>query len=279
MYTGEEIRNRILCGNSMEILKYFPDESVDLIFTSPPYFGCRKYGDKDNELGREKSPLDYIENMLGFCMELKRILKRSGSFYLNIGDVYFGTKGFSRNQGKFARRTDDHYESHDIVAEDGKYLQYKQLLLLPYRIAMGMQMQGWIVRNMIVWDKLNPIPSFSPDRRLPVYETVIHVVKSKKYFFDYDLAKRLEHHRDIVRCGIEPYKNHEATFPEKFVFPFLMTTSKEEDLVLDPFVGSGTVPYVAKKNNRNYIGIDLLEENCKEAEERIASLEDTLFTV
>lgn len=263
----DEIQNQVIQGDSLEVLKTFPDECVNLIITSPPYFGARCYGDET--LGREEDPRQYVDSLFEFTKELKRVLKPEGSFYLNIGDIYFGSKGFSRNKGKYKRKTDDHYKEHVVVKSDGKYLQHKQLLLLPPRLAIKMQEDGWIVRNQNLWEKPNPIPSYSKDRRMPVYEYFYHFVKSKKYYFDFKEAKKLDHHRDIIKCGIEPFGEHQATFPEKLIAPFIKTTSQEGDLVLDPFGGSGTVGVVSKRTNRNYVLIELNPDYCEIARNRI----------
>ncbi len=246
-----EIKNNIFCGDVFDTIKKYPSECVDLMMTSPPYFGCRQYDLEENscELGREESPVDFLENMFEVMMELKRVLKSNGSLYLNMGDVYFGTKGFSRSTGKFSRRACKHYKNHKIVKADGKYLQHKQLLLLPTRLAAMMQEEGWILRNTIIWNRLNPMPSFSEDRRIPIYEYIFHFVKSQKYYFNYDQAKKLNHHRDIITCGVEKYKKHEASFPEKMIEPFIVTTSIEGDLIMDPFMGSGWNNCCSSKKN------------------------------
>ena len=264
----EEFTNRIINGDSLQVLREMPDESVDLIITSPPYFGCRVYGNET--LGREKDPREYIAHVFEFTKEIKRVLSKQGSFYLNIGDVYFGTKGFGRViNGKHLRKTHKHYEQHDIVAEDGKYLQHKQLLLIPPRIAIEMQNDGWILRNSIAWEKGNACPNFAKDRRLPVYEYIFHFVKGRDYYFDFETAKKLDHHRDVIRCNIEAFGKHQATFPEKLIYPFIMTTSKENDIVLDPFGGCATVGLVCQKNNRRYILIELNEKYCEDASNRL----------
>jgi site-specific DNA-methyltransferase (adenine-specific) len=267
--------NKIINGDSSIVLKAFTDNCIDLIVTSPPYFGCRVYGNET--LGREKDPIEYVNNIFEFTKEWKRVLKPQGSLYLNIGDVYFGTKGFHTIKGATSRKTHQHYEKHEIVKENGKYLQNKQLLLLPSRIAIKMQEDGWILRNQILWVKGNACPNFSEDRRLPVYEYIFHFVKSKEYYFDYELSKRLNNHRDIMECNIESFKKHPATFPEKLIYPLIRTTSNVGDIVLDPFVGAGTVAVVCKKANRKYIGIELSEENCKISEERLNELDNNLF--
>ncbi|MCC7430992.1 site-specific DNA-methyltransferase, partial [bacterium] len=250
----ENFANKIFCGNSLELSKKLPENSVNLIITSPPYFGCRVYGNET--LGREENPLDYVKELLFFTEELKRVLHKEGSFYLNIGDVYFGTKGFVRNKGIYARKTDKHYGEHKIVKPDGKYLQHKQLLMLPERVAIGMQEQGWILRNKIIWEKPNPVPSYSPDRRYPVYEHIFHFVKSRKYFFDLEIAKKLNNHRDVIKNRIEPFGEHQASFPVSLVMPLILTTSRENDFVLDPFLGSGTTAVAALELKRNFIGFE-----------------------
>lgn len=245
-----EYLDKIICGDSEQLLKNLSSNSINLIITSPPYFGCRVYGNET--LGREANPLDFVKNLLKFAEELKRILHKEGSFYLNIGDVYFGTKGFSRNKGRYARKTDKHYKEHKIVKSDGKYLQYKQLLMLPERVAIGMQEQGWILRNKIIWEKPNPVPSYSPDRRYPVYEHIFHFVKSRKYFFDLEIAKKLNNHRDIYRNGIEPFREHQASYPVSLIKPLILTTSKIDNIVLDPFMGSETTAVACVETGRNH---------------------------
>ncbi len=270
----ENYLNKITCGDSLLLMKELPENAIDLVVTSPPYFNCRSYGNET--VGREEHPLEYVANLLEYTFEIKRILKKTGSFYLNIGDVYFGTKGFIRNKGRYARKTDKHYKEHKIVKPDGVYLQYKQLLMMPERVAIGMQEQGWILRNKIIWEKPNPVPSYSPDRRYPVYEHIFHFVKSKKYFFDLEIAKENGHHRDVIRCGIEPFGEHQATFPEKLIEPLILATSKENDVIFDPFSGSGTTSLVALKNKRNYIGFEINKEYCEYSIKRLLKASENL---
>jgi site-specific DNA-methyltransferase (cytosine-N4-specific) len=250
--------NMIYLEDCQETIAKMPDDFLDLVVTSPPYFGCRSYGNET--LGREENPLEYINNIAFIAKKLKRVLKPTGTFYLNIGDVYFGTKGFSRNKGKYARKTDVHYKEHKIVQPDGKYLQYKQLLLLPTRIASAMQDDGWILRNNIIWEKTNPIPSHCPDRRMPCYEYIFHFVKNKKYYFNWEMAKELNSHRDFFRTNVKPFRGHPAAFNEDVIGPLIKTSTQEGDLIYDPFMGSGTTAVVAKKYNRNYIGSEINPE-------------------
>ena len=268
----KSIIDQIFCTDALEGMKQLSSSCIPLVITSPPYFGCRVYGNET--LGREENPLSYVENLLLFTEEIKRILSDDGSFYLNIGDIYFGTKGFSRNKGRYARKTDTHYKEHKIVKPDGKYLQYKQLLMIPERVAIGMQLQGWILRNKIIWEKPNPVPSYSPDRRYPVYEYFFHFVKSRKYFFSLEIAKKYNHHRDIIRNGIEPFGSHQASYPLSLIKPFILTTSKENDIVLDPFMGSGTTAVAAIETHRKYLGFEINPVFYDESHKRIENVKN-----
>ena len=264
----EELTNRFICGDSMEVMKTIPSDSTNLIITSPPYFGCRVYGNET--VGREQDPLAYVEKFMEFSPEIKRILHLEGSFYLNVGDVYFGTKGFGRVKGKFMRKTHEHYKEHEPAKEDGKYLQNKQLLLIPPRMAIRMQEEGWILRNQIIWQKPNACPNVAKDRKMPVYEYIYHFVKSRKYYYDYEASNQLGHYKDIVNCKIEPFGEHEATFPESLIDPFIQISSKKGDVVLDPFGGWGTVALVADRLERQYISIEINKKFCEGAEERLS---------
>ncbi len=264
--TGKYI-NKILHGDAKDLLESMPDDLVNLVITSPPYFGCRVYGNET--LGREEHPLEYVNSLLEFTERIKRVLHPEGSFYLNVGDIYFGTKGFIRNKGSRARKTDAHYGEHKIAKQNGKYLQHKQLLMLPERIAIGMQEQGWVLRNKIIWEKPNPLPAHAADRRYPVYEYIFHFVRSRKYYFDLKIAKEMHHHRDIIKQGIEPFNKHQASFPVSLIVPFILTTSKEDDLVLDPFMGSGTTGVACVRTKRNYLGLEINKEYCTDARKRI----------
>ena len=158
--------------------------------------------------------------------ELRRVLHPQGSFYLNIGDIYFGHKGFFRNKGQYARKTDQHYKEHKIVRQDGRYLQHKQLLML--------------------------------------------LVKSPKYYFDLDTAKKYNHHRDVIKNRTEPFRDHQASYPLSLIKPFVLTTSKENDIVLDPFMGSGTTATAAVETGRRYIGFELNQKLLvNQSEERV----------
>lgn len=154
----------ILIGDVIKALKKLPDKSIDLIITSPPYYQQRDYGIK-GEIGQERTPEEYINKMLEVANELKRVLKNTGSYFLNIGDKFI-----NKNQQ-----------------------------LIPFKLAIEMQKNGWIVRNIIVWHKYpNPMPTSIKDRFNDVWEPIIFFVKDSdkyytyNYYFDLD-PLRLPH--------------------------------------------------------------------------------------
>ena len=261
--------NQVIHGDSLEVMKTMPDDFVNLAITSPPYFGCRVYGGETT--GREEDPREYIDKVFEFTKEIKRVLSPEGSFYLNIGDVYFGTKGgFQGFKGKQSRKTHKHYIDRTIVEPDGKYLQNKQLLMLPTRIAAKMQDDGWILRNTLIWRKLNAMPVPAPDRFLPTYEYIFFFSKTPNYYFDLQASKKsVFKGKDVITVNIKPFGDHQATFPEELIYPMIKASSKEGDVVMDPFGGSGTVASVAKRNGRKYIHIDTNAEFLKSAQKRI----------
>jgi len=264
--------NKILIGDALLVLKSLSEESVDLVITSPPYFNLRNYNVGKNALGNEIDPHIYVNNIVTFMDEIYRVLKKSGSLILNIGDKYYSNNGRHRcNIEKYKRATHKHYAELPKLKVVDNYRQMKQLLLLPAKIASQMQQTKWILRNEFIWVKGNATPNIANDRSSPATERIYFFVKSKKYFFNYDIARKLLP-TDIIKCNSEPFKKHQASFPEKLIEPFVRVMSKEGDVVLDPFSGSGTVPYVAIKYKRKFIAIDISKESCELAKERIKSI-------
>jgi site-specific DNA-methyltransferase (cytosine-N4-specific) len=267
----DDFVNMLFHEDCAETMARMPAGCVDLVITSPPYFGCRHYGGET--LGREEHPAEYVADVVAITEMVRRVLAPTGSFYLNVGDVYFGTKGFSRNKGKYRRKTDLHYQDHHVVKPTGNWLQNKQLLLLPSRIAVEMQNNGWLLRNRIIWEKKNPLPAFAQDRRLPCHEEIFHFVKSRRYSFDYAVAKRIGSHRDVFRSIVRPFRDHPASFGEDVVEPLVLTSSQPGDFVYDPFIGSGTTAVVAKRHGRRFAGSDTNEHYVESAQRRIMAVQ------
>ena len=178
MFSEKEIQNRITKGNILDILKQFPDECIDMAITSPPYYGLRSYlpkehPDKKKEIGLEDTFEQYINNLMEIFMEIKRVLKKSGSFYLNIGDSYGGSQG--KNAGYPDSKTKaelPHLKKPQRLA--------KCLIGIPERFMLKMIDNGWIVRNKIIWYKKNHMPGSQKDRLTCSWEPIYHFVKNNK---------------------------------------------------------------------------------------------------
>lgn len=300
----------------MVILDRMPSESVDCIITSPPYWALRDYG-VSGQLGLEPTFSEYITKLCNIFDEVKRVLKKTGTCFVNIGDTYYGggrNKGNKNPHPKGVRRLGA--QSVQTPAPVGVD---KCLAQIPSRFAIEMANRGWILRNEIIWHKPNCMPSSVKDRFTVDFEKVYFFVKSKKYNFktqyepfisnDYDKA-RMANAREVhggkwadnsggaiktqrafvagnkegrtKRCVwsicTKPFPSaHFATFPEALVEPMIKAGCPEGGAVLDPFMGAGTTAVVAKKLGRNFIGIDLNWDYVEMARERVNAVPVSLF--
>jgi len=328
--------NEIVCGDSFELLKLIPSDSIDLIITSPPYFQQREYD--GGGIGNEKEPEDYIAVLLNIFRECSRVIKPTGSIVFNIGDKY----------------------------------ENSSLLLMPYRFAIAATEQiGVTLVNHVTWVKSNPTPRQFKRRLVSSTEPFFHFVKSQdyKYFLDEflkpaddskpngnsngsgenigkkyfllieksnltqkqkemarnELEEVIEEVRngeiqgfrmkirgihsepfggqeggrkiqldkngftiiriygnplkkDVITTPVESLKNcpHPAIYPVRIVDEFIKLLTLKGDVVLDPFMGSGSTAVSAFQNERNYIGFDISEEYCQFAQKRLSSVKHQL---
>lgn len=176
------ILNSITNGDSLAVLKTLPDESVDCIITSPPYWGLRDYG-VAGQLGSEKTIGNFLSSMLRITLELKRVLKQKGTMFWNHGDNYGTGSGAGSRAG--SKQTQRHAMPKAVATVKG---YEKSLMLQAYRLAIRMvDEQGWILRNQIIWHKPNAMPSSVKDRFGVDFEPVFFFTKSKKYWFEKQL--------------------------------------------------------------------------------------------
>lgn len=166
--------NKIICGDSLKVLKELPDESVNCVMTSPPYWGLRDYG-VDGQLGLEPTFELYLEHLLAIFDEVKRVLRKDGTCFVVIGDTYGGAK-----KGNTETNKNPNVVSNSFVKSDGLS---KSLCLIPYRFSIGMVDRGWILRNIIIWKKNNCMPSSAKDRFTVDFENVFFFVKNSKAIF------------------------------------------------------------------------------------------------
>lgn len=195
MKTIEEFKNKIIQGDALEILKEVPDESVDMVITSPPYYALRNYG-VDGQIGLEETFEEYLKKILAITNEVKRVLKKSGSFWLNLGDIYGGVK-----EGKIDKKVSDYVKENQKGIKKDLPKSEKCLLMMPERIAIAMiDQQGWILRNKIKWAKQvlikkenrtigSVMPTSVKDRFNESGEELYFFVKNKKYYSDLDAVR------------------------------------------------------------------------------------------
>ncbi len=156
-------RNVVLEGDALEVLRTLAPESAHVVITSPPYFRARNYEAGPDELGRERDVDEWVGNLLAVSGEIARVLVPTGSYWLNVGDLY------SRHRALGAPP--------------------KSLLLGPERLVRGLLDAGWLVRNRIAWVKTNPLPSPVTDRLTNSWEYVFHLVRQPNYFYDLDAIR------------------------------------------------------------------------------------------
>lgn len=285
-------------GDALDLLEKVPDNSIHCCVTSPPYWGLRSYlkegsPGKEAELGTEETPWDYVRAMARVFREVRRVLREDGTCWINLGDTYAAKRGPQVSDSKNPKH--DFKESNSLRVPEG--LKPKDLILVPYRVAIALQEDGWWVRSNIVWAKTNPMPESIKDRPTASHESVFLLTKSQKYYYDADAVKEdLEHPdavvsagfggtkkngsftysgnaynaseldgrnlRNVWRIATKPYRgSHYAAMPPALVENCVQAGCPKGGVVLDPFLGSGTVAQVAEDHGRLWLGFDLDERN------------------
>jgi site-specific DNA-methyltransferase (adenine-specific) len=276
--------HRIICGDAKTVLATLPEEGVDLIVTSPPYFQHRNYG-VEGQIGVEDTVDEYVCEIRGVLEELFRVTAKTGACFFVVGDTY----------------------------------RKQRLLLVPHRIALAADFAGWTVRNDLIWSKLDPAPESPRNRWRSSHEHVLFLTKQPtKYTFHADEIRvpysdvtlrrwgngqiyggaksegrkngndsRMRHGRtfalnpkgclptDVLSLPAgDSSDRHYATYPDRLIRPIILACSNPGNVVVDPFAGSGTTCRVAKETGRRCIGIELNPEYAAMAAKAIgASLE------
>lgn len=169
---------KFLEGDVIDCLKSLPDESVHCCVTSPPYWGLRDYG-IDGQLGLEETPDEYVANMVEVFREVKRVLRSDGTLWLNLGDSYASS----------AKESGGHNPKQDSNRGSRTGLKPKDLVGIPWRVALALQADGWWLRSDIIWSKTNPMPESVTDRPTCAHEYVFLLTKSERYFYDREAIK------------------------------------------------------------------------------------------
>ena len=275
----------------------------DAIYKSEcPKCGAKR---KDQQLGIEETPDQFVKNLVNVFREVRRVLKDDGTVWLNLGDSYCGTGhkkdsidplisgGKARNGQKFA------------LNNKIEGLKSKDLVGIPWKVAFALQADGWYLRQDIIWHKPNPMPESVKDRCTKSHEYIFLLSKNAHYYFDHESIKegtttkdniirnrdetklnntpgrtRMEglktneyetkNKRSVWTVTTKPYSEaHFATYPHDLIIPCIKAGCPENGTVLDPFGGSGTTAQVAAQLNRNAILCELNPEYIKIANQRL----------
>lgn len=272
-------------GDAFDLFDELPRASVDLIITSPPYWGHRDYGlphnwDLFNDipavraigastpgydwyrkngglLGLEPYPEWFVSHLAQILDKGRNCLTDGGSMWINIGDTYFARWASIRDNGRQGLGSEVRHRRKTPL---GGPRQEKSLLLIPARFAIAMQELGWILRNDVIWHKPNAVPRPEGDRLRSVHEHFFHFVKKPRAgraTYYYDIAHAEPRAGDVVTVNVAPGEGgHSATFPHELVEPRILTSSPPEGVVLDPFSGTGRALEVALSHGRSAIGFD-----------------------
>jgi len=297
--------NKIEFGDCRETMRLWASEGVkaQMCVTSPPYFGLRDYG-HEGQIGLEQTPEEYITAMVEVFRCVRRVLSDDGTLWLNIGDSY--TSG-----GRTWRDADAKNKGRGMSyrADTPEGLKPKDLIGVPWMLAFALRADGWYLRQDIIWNKPNPMPESVRDRCTKAHEYIFLLSKSERYFFDSEAmredavkgaagssfntgktathqmgrsseAERVEdgkrNRRSVWTVATRPYKGaHFATFPPALIEPCILAGSRPGDIVLDPFMGSGTTAAVSLQHGRQYLGCELNTEYGPLQEQRITQAKPT----
>ncbi len=319
--------NIIEFGDCRDIMTRWASEGVKVqtCITSPPYYGLRDYG-HDGQIGLEETPEEYIEAMVEVFRCVRNILADDGTVWLNIGDSYAAQRGGTHQPaetlagGKSGKMDDGSIVNRDRHAgynptrnASAIGVKHKDLIGIPWMLALALRADGWYLRQDIIWHKPNPMPESVADRCTKAHEYIFLLSKKPHYYYDNEAIKEpsltndknvrdrdttrlnntpgrtrmgglktndyeMKNKRSVWTVTTKPYKGaHFATFPPDLIEPCVLAGSKPGDIVFDPFMGSGTTAGVALKHGRQYMGCELNPEYKNIQVERIKSVSEMSF--
>ena len=238
------------------------DRSVQCVITSPPYFAQRRYG-VEGEIGLESTPDEYVEQIVVAFCEVRRVLRDDGVAWIVLGDSYSHAGSAHRDPKRWPKQAAGAHHVGRIKENTGA--KPKSLLMIPARVALALQAEGWYLRSDVIWSKANPMPSSAKDRPASAHEYVFLVSKSETYYYNAEAIAEpavtggLRNRRDVwtFSTARSTRGNHYAVMPSKLAELCILAGSRPGDLVFDPFIGSGTTAIVAERHGRRWVGMDL----------------------
>lgn len=269
----------LYCGNAVDALKQMETKSVNCIITSPPYYSLRDYG-VQGQIGLEDTVEEYVASLCTVTKELYRVLKKDGLFFLNLGETYYSGKG--QSHGKDAKSTKRRFGLRPVDKSGGlgANVERKSAIGIPWRVAIQMMPQRWVLRSPIIWHREKALPESVLDRPRRSYEYIFMFAKDRKYFFNRQPLLEQEIDEDVWKIPARPKGTEIGTapYPDELVERCLSIGCPQDGTVLDPFVGSGTTMSVSLRNGRNAVGIDISEDFCIYALEHLGGCDDISFS-
>jgi DNA modification methylase len=273
--------NKVHNSDCLAALRQMPENCIDVAVTSPPYWGQRG----NSGIGLEEDPRDYVRNLTEVLVEVMRRLKPSGSLWLNIGDSYntpinwrFEDYSYSSlgAEGNGLPKTNSAYTKNRgrrraFVRTDVRWLQYGNLLAIPYRVVLALCDQGYLFRGEVIWEKARPLPEGICRRPHRRHEGIYIFAKSERHSFQ---AKPPV--GSVWKLVQTPNKTpHCSTFPLDLPLRCIEAAAvKKPAVVLDPFMGSGTTGKAALNLGHSFIGFELNPDTCRLATDYINGQQD-----
>ena len=250
----------IKTGDCRDVLRTLDADSVHCCVTSPPYFGLRDYG-HPAQLGLEKTPEEYVDNLVGVFAEVHRVLRNDGVCWLNIGDGYAGYWGDApaRREGRPSQADRRGFSMNSRPSFHEAFgvnrIKPKDLIGIPWKLAFALRDFGWYLRQEVIWHKPNHAPEgkAATSRFTRCTESVFLLAKSYRHYFNSSGRQRNVLSVPVARGG----NGHSATFPEALIEPLIHAGCPVGGTVLDPFAGTGTTGLVADRMGRNALLIEL----------------------
>lgn len=281
---------------------------AQMCVTSPPYFGLRDYG-HEGQIGLEDTPEQFIAELVDVFRCVRDVLADDGTLWVNIGDSYAANRSYQVPSTKGGAKHSESQAAggRGSTVPDG--MKQKDLIGIPWMLAFALRADGWYLRQDIIWHKPNPMPESVTDRCTKAHEYMFLLSKGARYFYDTEAVKEPVSASTVARLGqatlaqqagstrvpgktngnmkavggsetrnrrsvwsinTQPYKGaHFAVFPSALVEPCILAGSRPGDIVLDPFMGSGTTAAVAIEQGRQYIGCELNPDYKTLQDERI----------
>lgn len=261
----------LYCGDALDVLRVFADDTVQCSLSSPPYWALKDYG-VEGQLGREPTPGEFVAKITDRYAEVRRVLRRDGVCWINLGDSFITNPG----NGRGGERVDGGTPERSAMNKTAAGLHAKNLVGIPWRTALALQDDGWILRADVVWEKPNVKPDGAKDRPTISHEYVFMLAKASRYY--YDAAAIAEdakgggtrNRRSVWRLPTHPFPGaHFACWPKRLAEMMIAATTREGDVVLDPFFGAGTTALAARDLGRRVIGIEINRKYCDLALERL----------